>query len=263
VLDAVKLLSREKIFDSATLPYATQLVPLAAICAVLGPRFEEDPVKRRLGRWYWCGVFGELYGGANESRFANDMQEVLAWLDGGDEPRTIKESNFAPTRLLTLQTRLSAAYKGLMALLMQAGSRDFLSGDTIELNTYFDTAIDIHHVFPRAYCEQRNLDRQRWNSVINKAPLSARTNRLIGRRAPSDYLRSLEKKHKVSPDRLDDILTSHVIEPTLIRADNFDEFLRSRASRLLDLIEEGTGKPIPGRDSEEVAKAFGGALGLP
>jgi hypothetical protein len=39
-----------------------------------------------LARGYWCGVFGELYGGANEARFANDVQDVLGWLDGGEGP---------------------------------------------------------------------------------------------------------------------------------------------------------------------------------
>lgn len=257
---AAKLLAREKVFDNATLPYVTQLAPLAAICAVLDSRFEEEPIRRLLGRWYWCGVFGELYGGANETRFANDVQEVLAWIDGGDEPRTVHDSGFAPTRLLTLQTRLSAAYKGLMALIMQAGANDFLSGDPIELTTYFETAVDIHHVFPRAYCEREGHDRQRWNSIVNKAPLSARTNRVIGGKAPSEYLRSLEKNHRVAPDRLDQILRSHLIEPGPIRNDDFDGFFLARSCRLLDLIENATGKPIPGRDSEEVVKAFGGPL---
>jgi hypothetical protein len=260
MLSGVRLLAREKIFDNKTLPYITQIVPLSAICAVLGLRFEEDTIKRQLGRWFWCGVFGELYGGANEGRFANDIQDVLSWLDEGDEPRTIRESNFAPTRLLTLQTRLSAAYKGLLALLMKAGGHDFLSGDPIELTNYFDAAVDIHHIFPAKHCEDQGYDRLRWNSVINKAPLAARTNRIIGGKAPSEYLRGLEKNHKVSPDRLDQILRSHVIEPELIRRDAFDDFLRARAGRLLDLIEDATGKPIPGRDSEEVTETFGGSL---
>jgi hypothetical protein len=257
---AAKLLTREKVFDNWTLPYVTQSAPLAAICAVLDTRFEEEPVKRLLCRWYWCGVFGELYGGANETRFANDMQDVLAWIDGGDEPRTVRDASFAPTRLLTLQTRQSAAYKGLMALIMQAGGNDFLSGDPIELTTYFDTSVDIHHIFPRAHCEKQGYDRQRWNSIVNKAPLSARTNRVIGGKAPSEYLRSLEKNHKVAPEDLDRILQTHLIEPSLIRNDDFDAFVQARARRLLDLIEGATGKPIPGRDSDEVVKAFGGPL---
>ena len=260
MINGAKLLARERIFDNKTTPYITQLVPLSAICAMLGHRFEEDPIKLRLCRWYWCGVFGELYGGANESRFANDIQDVLAWLDGGEEPRTIRESNFAPIRLLTLQTRLSAAYKGLMALLVKAGSHDFLSGDPIDLTNYFDSAVDIHHIFPTKHCEDQGYDRLRWNSVVNKAPLSARTNRIIGGKAPSEYLGSLEKNHKVTSERLDQILRSHLVEPNLIRTDAFNDFLRARAGRLLDLIEDATGKPIPGRDSDEVVDIFGGPL---
>ena len=129
-------------------------------------------------RWYWCGVFGELYGGANETRFALDLPEVIDWIDGGDGnvPRTVRDTAFSPTRLLSLQSRLSAAYKGLMCLLMQSGGRDLINGDPIDLTTYFRQAVDIHHLFPRAYCERLVLPRLQWNSVVNKAPLTSNTN---------------------------------------------------------------------------------------
>jgi len=260
LVNAAKLLTRAKIYDTGSLPYQTQLIPLSAICAFLDSAFESDVVKKSLARWYWCGVFGELYGGANEARFANDIQEVLPWLNGGPDPRTIKDSNFAPIRLLTLQSRLSAAYKGLAAQLMQAGSADFISGDAIELNTYYETAVDIHHIFPRAYCESIGLPRQKWNSVINKTPLSARTNRVLGGRQPSMYLSSIERNYGVPADRLDTILRTHLIDPASLRLESFDAFVVGRASYLLDPIEESTGKPIAGRDSEEVVNAFGAAL---
>ena len=228
---------------------------------MLGDRFEEEPIKQKLTRWFWCGVFGELYGGANESRFAFDLPEVIAWINGGDEPRTVKDAIFSPTRLLSLQTRNSAAYKGLMVLLTQGeSSRDFLSGDPIDLNLYFDEAIDIHHIFPRSFCEKAGVNGQFMNCAVNKAPLTARTNRIIGGNAPSSYLASLEKNHAVSPEKLDVILKSHRIDPVLLRSDNFTGFLRDRAAKLLDLIEEAMGKKISGRDSEEVVAAFGGPL---
>lgn len=261
---AAKLLTREKVFDTKTLPYQSQLVPLAAICAEMGHRFEEDPVKRKLARWFWCGVFGELYGGANEARFVQDIQGVLPWIAGSaEEPRTIGDANFAPTRLLGMQTRNSAAYKGLMARLMQVGSKDFLSGDPVELNNYFETAIDIHHIFPKSYCEKQEYDSRFWNSVINKAPLSYRTNRIIGGHAPSAYLSSLERNHDVPTDRLNAILVSHLVLPETLRGDRFEEFIRDRASALLGLIEEATCKSVEGRDSEEVVKTFGGSLARP
>ncbi|MBI2895543.1 MAG: DUF262 domain-containing protein [Deltaproteobacteria bacterium] len=260
LFEAARLLVREKVFDSANLPYRTQIVPLAAACAVLGDRFESDAVKQKLARWYWCGVFGELYGGTTETRFANDIVDVVAWIEGGADPRTVRDANLAPTRLLTLQTRQSAAYKGMMALLMQTGSNDFINGDSIELTTFFDQAVEIHHVFPRAHCEKQGYPRQRWNSVINKAPITARTNRLIGGNAPSRYLATIEKSHGVAPERLDEIVATHRIAPSLLRADDFDAFIRDRACQLLDLVEKAIGKAVAGRDSEEVVEQFGGPL---
>lgn len=262
LLAAARLLAREKIFDALNLPYKTQLVPLSAICAALGTKFEREPVRDKILRWYWCGVFGELYGGANETRFARDLPQVLAWIDGGPEPSSVSDAGFSPTRLLTLRTRQSAAYKGVAAQLMQVGSRDFLSGDPIELTTYSDVTIDIHHIFPSAYCKRQDLDESRWNSVVNKAPLTARTNRKLGGNAPSRYLELIETDPAIAlaRERLDQILQSHLISPQLLRRDAFDAFLRDRAARLLDLIERAMGKKIAGRDADEVLDAFGGPL---
>jgi hypothetical protein len=98
-------------FGTLWMPYQTQLIPLSVMCAELGDEFEKDTVRQKLARWYWSGVFGELYGGANEARFAFDVPEVLDWIvSAGNEPRTIRDANFAPPRLLSLQSRLSAAY---------------------------------------------------------------------------------------------------------------------------------------------------------
>jgi len=256
---SARFLAREKIFDTRTLPYSTQLIPLSVICAFLDDQFEIDTVRRKLGQWFWCGVFGELYGGANETRFGMDVPDVIAWIEGKDQPRTIRDSGFSPTRLLSMQSRLSAAYKGLMALLMKAGSNDFLSGDPIEISTYFDLAIDIHHIFPKAYCESR-YKRSLWNSSVNKAPLSAKTNRIIGGKAPSVYLANIEKKSNMDSARLDEILRTHKITPEILRADDFEAFIRDRASLILDLIETAMDKKVSGRDSEEVIYEYGDVL---
>lgn len=257
---AAELIAEEKIFDEKSVPYATQLIPLASICAQLADKFSQHGVKQKLLRWYWCGIFGELYGGANETRFGMDLPDVIQWIDGGSEPRTVRDASFAPTRLLSLQSRLAAAYKGLAALLMKHGSRDFVSGTPIDLNTYFNNAIDIHHIFPRVWCETNKLPREKWNSVVNKAPLAAGTNRFIGGDAPSEYLSRIQKNKQVSVASLDQFLVSHSIPIAELRGDDFDSFIRLRASALLGLIEGATGKDVSGRDSGETAKAFGGVL---
>ncbi len=262
-ISAAKLLISKKIFDSRSLPYSSQLVPLAAVCAHLGDECDNDSTKQKLVRWYWCGIFGELYAGATETRVANDFVDLLVWLKGGKEPRSFVEANFEPTRFLTLQTRQSAAYKGMMALLMQLGSEDFIKGTRADIITYYADKIDIHHIFPKAYCEKHNYPREFWNSIVNKAAISAATNKFLAGKAPSKYLEDITQRKKVETARLDGFLASHATEPSLLREDKFKEFIRDRAARLLVLIEKAMGKEIVGWDSEEVVKEFGEALTRP
>ncbi len=96
-------------------------MPLAAIFAEIGSAAEHTTNKAKIARWYWCGVFGELYGSAVESRFAKDIVEVPAWLTGGPEPTTVRDGLFHADRLLTMRSRITAAYKGVHALLMHEG----------------------------------------------------------------------------------------------------------------------------------------------
>lgn len=58
------------IYSVYDIPYSTQLIPLAVICTLLDKEFENSSIKEKIKQWFWCGVFGELYGGANETRYA-------------------------------------------------------------------------------------------------------------------------------------------------------------------------------------------------
>lgn len=257
---AEKLLMEERIFSSADLPYSTQLIPLSTICTVLvdGNRIHTTSVKNRVKQWYWCGVFGELYGSANETRYANDIVQVVDWINNdGNLPKTVTDFYFNPMRLLGLQSRQSAAYKGVMALILQNHARDFISGTEMDFSTFANEKIDIHHIFPKDYCIEKGYDKRKWNSVVNKTPLSARSNREIGGKAPSVYLSRLEKKGSVSSVDLDQYVESHWIDHCMLRGDDFQNFITDRAKKLLIAIETATGRAISGKDSDEVKQAFG------
>jgi len=62
--------------------------------AEIDKEWEHESNRSKLERWYWNGVFGELYGSAVESRIARDFIEVPAWLDRGPEPSTVSETLF-------------------------------------------------------------------------------------------------------------------------------------------------------------------------
>lgn len=241
---AAKFLFQQKIFTSRDLPYSTQVVPLAVILTILGDRWQNDGIRNKLANWYWCGVFGELYGSAIETRFARDVVDVINWLDGGSEPLTITDSNFAPSRLETLRNRNSAAYKGLFALLMRDGCLDFRTGVPIEVQTYFDEEIDIHHIFPQKWCKTNGIPSEKYDAIVNKTALSYQTNRIIGGNAPSVYLKKLRDKEGIEELRQLEILRSHVIDTDALTADDFDMFISARREKLLSRIEQATGKSI-------------------
>jgi hypothetical protein len=246
------LLHVYRIFD---LPYQSQIVPLAAILADIGDAWEHEANRAKLVRWYWNGVFGELYGSAVETRIARDFMEVPVWLKGGPEPSTVSETMFRADRLKTMRMRLSAAYKGVNALLMKEGSQDFRSGQKFDHTVFFGENVDIHHVFPQDWCKKQGIKANVYDSIINKTPLSYKTNRIIGGVAPSEYLAKLETGNAANPPvdtgRLNGYLTSHLIDPSLLRADDFDGFMTDRQKKLLALIEQATGRVAYAGDTQE------------
>lgn len=245
-IKASKILVENHIFNARDLPYSTQLVPMSAILAKLGDKIENIGNKNKLMRWFWCGVFGELYGSANETRYALDMTQVTDWIENnGEEPKTIYDANFSPSRLNTLRTRNSAAYKGVYAMLMDDNTKDWLSATKIDLSTYFSESIDIHHIFPVAWCEKNHIDRGDYDSIVNKTPLSGRTNRIVSGDAPSKYLDRLKKHAGVSDEEFNNILLSHVVSPELMYQDDFKGFFAYRKDQILQRIEKAMGKLIP------------------
>jgi hypothetical protein len=243
---AAKFLHQLGVYRIFDLPYQSQIVAVAAILADIGDAWEHETNRQKLEQWYWNGVFGELYGSTVESRIARDFIEVPRWVGGGPEPSTVSETMFRADRLKTMRMRLSAAYKGANALLMKEGAQDFRSGRKFDDTVFFNEHVDIHHVFPQDWCKQKRIPSSVYDSIINKTPLSFRTNRMIGGVAPSEYLAKLERGGGGSPpiarEALDAFLRSHLIDPDLLRNDKFEEFMADRQHRLLGMVEQAMGK---------------------
>ncbi|MCB9334303.1 MAG: DUF262 domain-containing protein [Lewinellaceae bacterium] len=245
-IDTAKFLHTQNIFNDRDIPYSSQLVPLATILVLAGDKMDNDGIRSKVKRWFWSGVLGELYGSATETRFAKDVYEVMKWIKGGDEPSTVKEANFYPSRLLSLRSRGSAAYKGIYALMMQTGSLDFRSGEAINSITYFEEAVDIHHIFPKKWCIENSIESKIYDSIINKTPISYKTNRKIGGNAPSIYLEKLrsENEHPESIERQREILSTHTIHLDDLLVDDFTKFYNRRAKEILSIIGSAMGKPV-------------------
>lgn len=259
---ARKFLLSQYVFRQRDLPYTTQLIPLAAICAVIGKSaFDKPKTMDILQRWYWCGIMGEMYGGANETRYANDIEDVVAEIKGmPSQNRTVNAAFFSCTRLLSLQTRGSAAYKGIMALIYRKQCKDFCKGITMDVVRSMDEAIDIHHIFPEDYCKEKGYPKEKWNSIINKTPLLPESNRAIGGEAPSVYKDKILNRAQISMAQLQERLESHWVDVDAFLQDDFERYFIARAKKMLLVIEEAMGKSVADKASEQTIKQFAQSL---
>ncbi|MCR5257889.1 MAG: DUF262 domain-containing protein [Desulfovibrio sp.] len=255
-------LLRQYVFRKRDLPYPAQIVPLAAICAALGWTVFNRPASQKiLSRWFWCAVLGEAYGSAAETRGAMDVADVVnAVRNGGGEIRTVGEAFFSAGRLLGMQGRQSAAYKGVMALIYRSGGRDFMQETGMDLAKSMAENPDIHHIFPRKWCATHGVPPEKRDSIVNKTPLLPATNLYVGGNAPSAYSRKIMDAFGMDEARYRASVESCLVDWDAFIADDFDAFFVERAKRLLDLVEAAMGKAVADRDSEQTIAQFGASL---
>ena len=246
-IEAANFLYGEGFYLKKFLPYRSQLIPLAVMMVLLKERWHEPVIHKKLLRWYWCGILGELYGSAIETRIALDVIQLQDWIENtGLPPKTVEEATFRSGRLDSLRTRTSAAYRGIYVLLQKRQPRDFFWRDRITDLSTCDMSIDIHHIFPQEWCISNNIESHTYNSIVNKTAISAKANRMIGGNAPSSYLTNLLNNERVGYNiaEQDDILKSHCIAPETLRHDQFEQFYQQRKTALLQLIREAMDKEV-------------------
>jgi hypothetical protein len=247
-----EFLNEQCIVRASDLPYRTQLVPLAAVRAILGDRVDDPTLLERITRWYWCGVLGDMYGGSTESRFTRDVEQLIAWAEpGADSPDTVTEAVFLSDRLDTLTTRNSAAYKGIYALLVKQGAVDWYYNEgPLNPSLLLQYLVEVRQIFPRNWFTKRQSGDSRANSIVNKTPLSYRASRSMTG-SPASYLPLLAQESGMRLEWFDDVVATHLVDPTTLHDADFDSFYANRSKQLLELVNGAMGKRTVFRDASD------------
>lgn len=243
---AIKLLRHPQQFGaiaSRYLPYVSILPAFAALQTETShlPDYNQLDAQRKIRQWYWASVFLNRYSGAVESTTARDFLDVKDWFaNENNEPTLISEfrERFRSIDLLRETRRGTSVYNGIFNLLVLNGARDWITSHAPQHDD-----LDDHHIVPRAWGRQRNIEEV--DSILNRTPLSANTNRnAIGNRLPNKYLPELIANS--GEDMVREILESHLISPValdiLLRdpftPEDFREFLGERQRTIREAIED-------------------------
>ena len=246
---AAEFLTQRCILGSDQVPYVSQLVPLATILARLAEHpgvLEGEQARDRLNRWFWSGVFGELYGAhAPTIRAGLDVQEVTPWVLGETEaePRTVADAEFRESRLLSANED-SGVYRGLFALLMARGARDWRTGKAFDEETVAELCPRFHTVFPPVYLQRMGVDAQASESVLNRTPMGRRTDVVIENNEPRRYLPRLQSKSLLDDADFDAVIEGHEMHPQYLLTSNWEAFETDRRNRFVGMIEYAMDKPV-------------------
>ncbi len=246
LLEAINLLRHPQEFgvsSSNYLPYVSILPVFAALQAHLKnlPANRQLEAQRKVRHWYWASVFTNRYSGSVESTSARDFLSIKTWLeDDSAKPDLLLEfaNHFKDIDLRKEVKRGTSIYNGIFNLLVLSGARDWMTGNVPQPAT-----LDDHHIVPASW-GKTNLPGNIVNSILNRTPLSADTNRkVIKERLPNAYLPELIKNNTEASVR--SILESHFISTIalniLLRNPftqvDFEEFISERQRTIQDAIE--------------------------
>jgi hypothetical protein len=226
------------------LPYTPLAMPLAAVLAKLARPGSPAAgvIRQKLGRWFWCAVFGQTYEEGSNSQAAKDVAELLAWCAGGESPESVRRFRFDPHVLREVTSRQSALYCGTMCLILRRGPRDFHNGTKLTGGLIADDHIEGHHVFPRAFLDRHGVAARLRDGVLNRTLIDRTTNKALQTRAPADYFGYL--RASFGAEELRELLQSHLLpgEPdSPLWHNDFEGFLARRQEMLWQEIQRVTG----------------------
>lgn len=227
----------------AFVPYPSIIPAFAAIKSYVDSLKTPNKlnIQSKIRKWYWSSVFTNRYSSSVESTSAKDFQDLKKWFeDDIDEPEVISEfvDKYRTIDLMYDNGKGSAIYNAIFNLFIINEARDW---STFDLPEY--ESLDDHHIVP--YSVFKNEAGSSINSILNRTPLSADTNRKIIRaRMPNEYLKEMLDHN--SPEKVYDILSSHLISKKaveiLLRTPftkvDFDEFLLERQETIRKAIDD-------------------------
>lgn len=249
------------IFSIEQVPYTEQIIPLAVILARLVQRggvLSSQQAWDKINQWFWCGVFGELYGSsAVKLRAARDVEEVTEWVAGSTEeiPKTVRDANFRESRLLSVD-RHDGVWHGIYALLMARGAEDWRTGEKFNRKTVEGLRPGFYAIFPLSWCRRNGVDKVLAESVLNRTPMGKRTEVVIEGNSPARYLPRVQSKSIMEDPEFDQVLASHDLDPELLHAAKAEEFFIDRRERFVGIVEHALGKSVI-RDVDEEDLAGG------
>jgi hypothetical protein len=218
-----------KIPGDAVIPYVNQVVVLSEMFRKIPDPSAEQYA--RIREWFWRTAISGYFSGWNTGMMAADQKAVEGFAVGKTKTIEVDASKPRPEIWSGRTFRTNNAHaKALAIVLTYHKPVDLLTGQEIDVKgaLSWTNSKEFHHFFPRGYLQKKEVPPSKINALANIVLMSSASNKAISDRAPSDYLKDVQK---AAGSRLNAWLESHMIPPDAFeaaRADDFELFLVRR-----------------------------------
>jgi hypothetical protein len=262
-----RLLASQGLYDEARLP-TNAVLPVIAACYDSIPENGDFLGKgeRLLRQYLWSSFFTERYENAAASRAYADFKALKALLIkqsfSDAELATIPVLNRKEFPLADVDSLLGAGWprqvgieaRAILAVTTYLGALDFADNKPASFEN--NQKREYHHIFPDALLAEAAISSY---LALNCAFITWKTNRIIGRKDPLEYLK--DRVEWAGEESVRGRMRSHLIDFDLLAKANykglvgeqlaaklnpdFEAFLRARAKLVHNaLIELAQGKPV-------------------
>ena len=262
-----RFLASQGVYDEARLP-TNAVLPVIAACYELIPENGDFLGKgeKLLRRYLWSSFFTERYENTAASRAYADFKALKALLlkqtYSDDESVTVPVLNRKEFALADVDALLGAGWpkqvgieaRAILAVTTYLGALDFADNKPASFENNQNR--EYHHIFPDALLAEAGIDSY---LALNCAFITWKTNRVIGRKDPLEYLK--DRVEWAGEESVRERMKSHLIDFDLLAKANyrglvgdqlaaklkpdFETFLRARAMLAHNAMTElAQGKPI-------------------
>lgn len=264
-------LDSQGVFDEARLPTNTVLAVIAAAYELIPDHGDFlAKAEKLLRRYLWSAFFTDRYENTAASRAFADFKAIKALLQkpsfADDELATVPALNRSEFPLADVDSLMAAGWpkaagieaRAILAVTTYLGAIDFADHKTATYDSIQKR--EYHHVFPDALLSEAEIPSY---LALNCALITWKTNRMIGRKDPLDYLqervqwadefvvRERLKSHLISFDLLSKAHYAGLDDAAFKKkvADDFNEFLRDRANLVVAAMSALTEGNSPALDT--------------
>ena len=273
-----KFLVSQRVFDAARLP-TSAVLPVIAACYELIPETGDFLGKgeKLLRQYLWSSFFTDRYENTAASRAYADFKALKTLLlkqtYTDDELATIPVLNRAEFPIADIDSLVAAGWpkqsgisaRGILAVTTYLGALDFADNKPASYES--NQTREYHHIFPDALLKEAGIESY---VALNCAFITWKTNRVIGRKDPLEYLQ--DRVTWAGEESVKERMKSHLLDFKLLSAasykglvgeqlaakvrPDFDVFLRTRAALVQAAVIALTdGKQIGVESLHAIAKA--------